>query len=131
MGHHHISKADQGGQSTWCSPTLLVGSHIFSGQQLLHFGHKVFNDHPMKRCKEALGAYVLDEHYKAQHCSIDIFHFSNGVSHIKQMTRCEHYELQQTIVPMIAHANATVLPQFVYYICSLVEFIYRAWYDQW
>ena len=94
--------------------------------ELLHFGHKFFNDHPMKWCKEAVGAHVLDERYKAQHRRVGVRHFSNGVSHIKQMTGREHRDLQRTIVPMIAHANATASPQFVYCIRSLVEFIYRA-----
>ena len=60
------------------------------------------------------------------YCHVGVCHFSNGVSHIKQMTRCEHCNLQWTIVPIIAHANATALPQFVHCIRSLVKFIYRA-----
>ena len=98
----------------------------FLNSEMLHSCHKFFFDHPLKWCKEVAGNHVLDTHYKTQHKHIGIRHFNLGISHVKQMTGCEHRDIQHTIVPMIAKASPTVTPLFVYSIHSLIEFIYKA-----
>jgi len=69
--------------------------------ELLHSGHKLFNDHPFKWCKELLGADELDAHYRVQHKRVSTRHF-DGVLRAKQMTGREHRDIQRTIVATIA-----------------------------
>ncbi|KAI6094390.1 hypothetical protein EDD16DRAFT_1787737 [Pisolithus croceorrhizus] len=72
---------------------------IFLIGELLHFGHKMFFDHPFKWCKELLGHDEIDAQYCIQH------------KHVNQMTGCEHCDLQHTIVTTIA---SLAEPDFVY-----------------
>ena len=64
--------------------------------------------------------------YKEQHLCIGVKHFSSGISHVKQMIGHEHRDIQCTIILMIAQSTPIVMPLFVYCICSLIKFIYRA-----
>ncbi|KAI6104851.1 hypothetical protein EDD16DRAFT_1736785 [Pisolithus croceorrhizus] len=90
--------------------------------ELLHFGHKMFFDHPFKWCKELLGHDEIDTRYRIQHKRIGTRHF-NGVSQVNQMTGHEHRDLQRTIVATIA---GLAEPDFVYAIRAIVDFLYRA-----
>lgn len=87
---------------------------------------QVFFYHPLKWCKEAVGGHLLDTQYKEQHLCIGVKHSSSGIPHVKQMTGHEHHNIQHTIILMIAQSTPIVMPLFVYCICSLIEFIYRA-----
>ena len=93
---------------------------IFLLGELLHAGHKLFNDHPFKWCKEVLGDDELDVHYRMQHKRVGVCHF-DGVSHAKQMTGREHWDIQRTIVATIAGAAD---PEFVRAIRAFVDFLY-------
>ncbi|KAI6106049.1 hypothetical protein EDD16DRAFT_1746620 [Pisolithus croceorrhizus] len=98
----------------------------FLNGEMLHSCHKFFFDHPLKWCKEIARHHVLDTCYKTQHKHIGVRHFTSGISHVKQMTGCDHHDIQRTIVPMVAKSSPTVTPLFVYTIRSLIEFIYKA-----
>ncbi|KIM51035.1 hypothetical protein SCLCIDRAFT_33797 [Scleroderma citrinum Foug A] len=52
---------------------------IFLLGELLHAGHKLFNDHPFKWCKVVLGDDKLDTRYCIQHKRVSVRHF-DGVS---------------------------------------------------
>ncbi|KAG1726381.1 hypothetical protein EDB19DRAFT_1897642 [Suillus lakei] len=78
--------------------------------EILHTGHKFFFDHPLNWVKET-------------HKWIRTRHFTKGVTHVKQMTGCEHRDIQHTIVASIAGAAP---PRFIHAIRSLVDFIYLA-----
>ncbi|KAG1808279.1 uncharacterized protein BJ212DRAFT_1449128 [Suillus subaureus] len=75
---------------------------LFLAPDVLHTLHKFFFDHVVKWCKEAVGANELDTCFRSQHKHIGMCHFSQGITHIVQMTGCEHREIQCTIVPTIA-----------------------------
>jgi len=95
---------------------------IFLIGELLHYGHKLFFDHPFKWCKVVLGHDEIDVRYCTQHKRVGIRHF-NGVSQVSQMTGCEHRDLQCTIVATIA---GLADPDFVRTIRAIVDFLYRA-----
>ncbi|KAI5986989.1 hypothetical protein F5J12DRAFT_907796 [Pisolithus orientalis] len=85
-------------------------AHFLVGE-ILHTCHKFFFDHVLKWSKEAASNHLLD------------MHFASGISHVKQMMGRDHCDIERTIIPML---DGAVLPLFVYAICSMVEFIYRA-----
>ena len=95
----------------------------FLTPEILHTLHKFFFDHILKWCKEGLGTDELDAHYQSQHKRVGVRHFSNGVSHIKQMTGREHRDLQWTIVASIV---GPVAPNFVRAVRAAIDFIYKA-----
>ena len=95
---------------------------IFLLGELLHAGHKLFNDHPFKWCKVVLGNNELDACYRIQHKRVSVRHF-DGVLRAKQMTGREHRDIQRTIVTTIAGAAD---PDFVCTIRAFVDFLYRA-----
>ncbi|KIJ19284.1 hypothetical protein PAXINDRAFT_36856, partial [Paxillus involutus ATCC 200175] len=95
----------------------------FLTPEILHTLHKFFFNHILKWCKEGLGQDELDSRYKSQHRRVGTCHFTNGVSHIKQMTGREHRDLQRTIVASI---TGPVSSDFVHTIRALIDFIYKA-----
>ncbi|KAI5981111.1 hypothetical protein EDD15DRAFT_2560938 [Pisolithus albus] len=95
---------------------------IFLVGELLHFGHKMFFDHPFKWCKELLGHDEIDARFRIQHKRIGARHF-DGVSQVNQMTGRDHRDLQRTIVATIA---GLAEPDFVHAIRAIVDFLYRA-----
>ena len=105
----------------WCD-WRFSNPTIFLLGELLHAGHKLFNDHPFKWCKEVLGDNKLDARYHMQHKQVGVRHF-DGVSCAKQMTGHEHQDIQRTIVTTIAGAAD---PEFVRAIHAFVDFLYRA-----
>jgi len=95
---------------------------IFLVGEILHALLKLFFDHPFKWCKELLGADELDTRYRTQHKHVGVRHFKK-VSHVKQMTGRDHWDLARTIVAMIA---GTAEPPFICAIRALIDFIYQA-----
>lgn len=81
-----------------------------------------FFDHVLKWCKEVVGK-ELDVRFKCHHKRIVARHFKDSVSHVKQMTGREHYDIQHTIVAMIA---GRVPPRFLHAVRALIDFIYQA-----
>ena len=115
---HHLS----GVQLPFWDGWRFSNPSIFLLGELLHAGHKLFNDHPFNWCKELLGADELDAHYRIHHKRVGIRHF-DGVSRAKQMTGREHRDIQRTIVATIAGGAD---PEFVRTIRAFVDFLYRA-----
>jgi len=95
---------------------------IFLIGELLHYGHKLFFNHPFKWCKELSRHDEIDVHYRTQHKRVGICHF-NGVSHVNQMMGRDHHNLQCTVVATIA---GLAEPDFVHAIHGIVDFLYRA-----
>ncbi|KAI6095384.1 hypothetical protein EDD16DRAFT_1698718 [Pisolithus croceorrhizus] len=80
---------------------------IFLIGEILHACHKWFFDHVLKWCRWVLGDDELDMRYHCQHKYVGTCHFT-GVSHVKQMTRREHHDVQHTIVAaIVGRADAT------------------------
>ncbi|KAG1740221.1 uncharacterized protein EDB91DRAFT_1237383 [Suillus paluster] len=74
---------------------------IFLVPELLHACHKFLFDHALKWCKEVIGASELNARFCSQHKRIGTCHFSDGVSHVNQMTGHEHHDIQRMLVPTI------------------------------
>ncbi|KAG2355692.1 hypothetical protein BDR07DRAFT_1453684 [Suillus spraguei] len=96
---------------------------FFLAPDILHTLHKMFFEHIFEWCKEVLGADELNSRFHSQHKCIGTQHFSQGVSHVQQMTRWEHWDIQRTIVTTIAGVADA---DFIQAICALVDFIYQA-----
>ncbi|KAG1755735.1 hypothetical protein EDB19DRAFT_1823246 [Suillus lakei] len=96
---------------------------VFLAGEILHTGHKFFFDHPLNWVKETVGNQELDARFTVQHKRVGTRHFAKGVTHVKQMTGCEHRDIQRTIIASIAGAAP---PRFIHAICALVDFIYLA-----
>jgi hypothetical protein len=90
--------------------------------EILHMCHKFFFDHTLPWCINAIGAHELDQRFQSLHSCVGFHHFSNSITHVKQMTGCEHRDIQCSIVAVIAGA---VPPCFLHTIRAMVNFIYQ------
>lgn len=101
---------------------FLADPSKFLNPEILHTGHKMFYDHVLGWCKEAVGPPELDARYASLHTRVGVRHFDEGICHIKQMTGREHREIERTIVALIAGACS---PGFVRAIRGIMDFLYQ------
>jgi hypothetical protein len=90
--------------------------------EILHTCHKFFYDHPLPWCINVIGAHKLNQRFQSLHSRVGFRHFSNGITHVKQMIGREHHDIQCSIVAVIAGA---VPPRFLCTIRAIVDFIYQ------
>ncbi|KAG1740590.1 hypothetical protein EDB19DRAFT_1635143, partial [Suillus lakei] len=103
----------------WC----FADPAFFLTPNILHILHKFCSDHIFKWCKEVLGADELNSHFCRQHKHIGTCHFAQGVSHVQQMTRQEHWDIQCMIVATI---TGIVDVDFIHAVHGLINFINQA-----
>ncbi|KAF8809172.1 hypothetical protein BYT27DRAFT_7222697 [Phlegmacium glaucopus] len=96
---------------------------IFLTPEPLHHWHKAFWDHDAKWCINTVGATELDFCFSVLHQHVGFQQFKEGILSLKQVTGCEHREIQHYIVAVIADA---VPPDFLIAIPSLMDFHYLA-----
>ncbi|KAF8836444.1 hypothetical protein BDN67DRAFT_992126 [Paxillus ammoniavirescens] len=103
-------------QNKCSKDTLLTGVHLPFWRNWQHSDPSIFLvpelffNHILTWCKEIVGKPELDFRFKAVHKCISMRQFSAGVSHVQQMTGCEHRDIQRKIVPVLAGAAP---PDFV------------------
>ncbi|KAH8999792.1 hypothetical protein EDB86DRAFT_3063873 [Lactarius hatsudake] len=88
----------------------MADPYHFLVPEILHTCHKFFYDHPLQWCINAISALEFDSRFKSLHPHVGFRHFGNSVTHVKQMTGCEHRDIQRSIVAVIA---GTVPPRFL------------------
>lgn len=94
----------------------------FLTPEILHHWFKMFYDHPVKWCIEALGAPEIDFRFSVLRHHVGMRHFHEGISKAKQVTGREHRDMMRYIVPVIA---GSVSKSFLIAIRSLVDFFYH------
>ena len=77
---------------------------LFLTPELLHHWHKMFWDHDVKWCIQAVGATEIDFWFSVLQPHVSFHHFTEGISSLKQVTRHEHCDVQHYIVGVVAGA---------------------------
>lgn len=96
---------------------------VFLTPEPLHHWHKQFWDHDVKWCINAVGAAEMDYHFSVLHPHTTFGQFIEGISALKQVTGCEHCDVELYILLVIAGA---VSARFLIAIRSLLNFRYLA-----
>ena len=102
---------------------LLAEPSLFLTPELLHHWHKWFWDHDAKWCIQEVGGIELDFHFLILQPHPGFCHFPEGISNLKQVTGCEHHNIQHYFVGVIAGA---VSQDFLIAICANMDFCYTA-----
>jgi hypothetical protein len=101
----------------------LAKPSIFLTPEPLHHWHKMFWDHDTKWCIRVLGDAEIDFWFSVLHPHTGFRHFKEGISKLKQVTGCEHRDLQCYMIPIIA---SSVPKPFLIAIRALADFHYLA-----
>lgn len=96
----------------------------FLTPEILHHWLKMFYDHIVKWCLQAVGEAELDFRFAVLRPHTGMRHFKEGISKAKQTTGREHRDIQRYIVPVIAEATG-VSKGFLATIASLNDFFYH------
>ncbi|KAF9052024.1 hypothetical protein BJ165DRAFT_1340242 [Panaeolus papilionaceus] len=96
---------------------------VFLTSEPLHHWHRMFWDHDVKWCINAVGAAEIDFRFSILPSHTGFRHFKEGISSLKQVTGREQRDIQRYIIPVVAGA----LPlDFLTAIRSLLDFRYFA-----
>ena len=106
----------------WMLPdgTLPNPSQVFP-VEILHHLHKSFWDHDVKWILRAIGDTELDLCFSLLQPQSGYRHFPSGISSLKQVTGCEHWDIQRHILGLIVDC---VHPEFIICIRALLDLRY-------
>ncbi|KAI0039113.1 hypothetical protein FA95DRAFT_1504627 [Auriscalpium vulgare] len=107
-------------QPFWSNWHLSDPSHFLTPEPL-HQWHKFCWDHDITWCRNVVGDAEINFRFSVLQPRVGFRHFSEGVSHLKQVTGREHRDIQRYLVACIAGAAS---PAFVTCIRALMEFRY-------
>ncbi|KAJ7036721.1 hypothetical protein C8F04DRAFT_1336137, partial [Mycena alexandri] len=96
----------------------------FLTPEILHHWLKMFYDHLVKWCIEAVGSAEIDFRFAVLRPHTGMRHFREGITKAKQTTGREHRDIMRYIVAIIAEARG-VTKGFLTAITSLVDFFYH------
>ncbi|KAG1842142.1 hypothetical protein F4604DRAFT_1939014 [Suillus subluteus] len=99
----------------------LADPSVFLTPEPLHHWHKEFYDHDLQWCLIVVGAQELDFRISILQPTTGYWHFSGGISKLKQVTGRVHRDLQHYIVGLIAGAAPR---RFVIVIRALMDVRY-------
>lgn len=99
----------------------LAEPSLFLTPEPLHHWHKMFWDHDIKWCIQAVGATEIDFRFSILQPHVGFRHFTEGISSLKQVTGREHRDLQRYIVGVVAGA---VSRDFLIAIRAAMDFRY-------
>ena len=97
----------------------LAEPSLFLTPELLHHWHKMFWDHDARWCIHTVGATEIDFRFSILQPHVGFHHFPEGISSLKQVTGCEHCDVQCHIVGVIA---GTISRNFLIAIRALMAF---------
>ena len=83
---------------------LLAEPSLFLTPEPLYHWHKQFWDHNAKWCIQEVGGIELNFHFSVLQPHAGFHHFPEGISNLKQVTGCEHHNVQHYIVGVITGA---------------------------
>ena len=104
----------------WRDWPLSDPSQFFTPEPLHHW-HKMFWDHDAKWCIHAVGQAEIDFRFSVLHSLTGFRHFTEGISHLKQVTGRDHRDMQRYIVAVVAGA---IPNKILIAIRSLADFRY-------
>ena len=107
-------------QPFWHDWALAEPSKFLTPEPLHHW-HKMFWDHDAKWCIRVVGGAEIDFRFLVLHPHTGFHHFKEGISKLKQVTGCEHRDIQHYIIPIIAGA---VPKCFLIMVHALTDFHY-------
>ncbi|RDB30301.1 hypothetical protein Hypma_007131 [Hypsizygus marmoreus] len=93
----------------------------------LHHWHKGFWDHDARWCINIVGKPEIDFRFAVLHPHTGFRHFKEGISGLKQVTGCEHRDVQRYIIPVI---DGAAPKDFVIAVRALMDFRYLAQADE-
>ncbi|KAF9033510.1 hypothetical protein BJ165DRAFT_1410263 [Panaeolus papilionaceus] len=75
---------------------------VFLTSEPLHHWHRMFWDHDVKWCINAVGAAEIDFRFSILLSHTGFRHFKEGISSLKQVTGREQHDIQRYIIPVVA-----------------------------
>jgi hypothetical protein len=101
----------------------LADPSLFLTPDALHQWHKFFYDHPLKWVIKIMTGQELDFRLSVLQPCVDVRHWGNGISTLKQCTGCEHQSIEMQLVAVAAGA---VPMDVLCAVRSIVDFIFQA-----
>ena len=102
---------------------LLSCTSRFLTPEVLHYLHKMFWDHDVKWCVNAIGGSELDFRFSVLQPIAGFRHYKGGILKLKQVTGSVHRDVQHYLISVIAGVLSS---DFVIALQLLMDFRYRA-----